>query len=671
MNAKDRGRLPEAIRRRPRVKRVIREVTEPGLVHPALIPGIGVEKTGRKFATNWAVFAIAGVAVLGVIIWAIIAPDSISIAGDSSLAWTIDKFGWLFGVLAVAIAIFMLVVGYGKTGGIRLGADDEKPEFATMSWVAMMFSAGMGIGLLFYGPYEPLTYFVDLPSGFDAAEGSADAMRAALAQTTLHWGPIAWAFYALVGGAIAYSAYRRGRAPLISAIFEPIFGARTDGWIGAIIDIFAIIVTLFGTAISLGIGALQIGRGFEVVSGVGPVGNGFLIATMAILTAAFIVSAVSGVKRGIRMLSNLNMMLAGLLAVFIFVVGPTIFLLNFLPASVIEFFKDLGTMLVRNPNQGPEMAEFMASWTTYYWAWWVSWTPFVGLFIAKISRGRTLREFVTVVIVVPSVVCFTWFGIFGGTSMWMESQGRDISGSGSPEDMLFAVLNNLPLGMITSVVAMISIIVFFVTSADSASIVMGSMSQKGKPNPTRWVTILWGVLLGLVATSLLLAGGENALGGLQSIMVVSALPFAFVVIGIMVSWAKELRLDPYMLREKYARAAIAQGVRMGISDYGDDFVFGSSEVVSDDGAGAWLDTDDPALTDWYIAAAGGDTRAIDADDVRRTLDPGRIQPKGPPRPDHIASGDESMHAARAARIRRAQQELDAALESAPEEYLED
>src|SRR5690625_4499398 len=209
MNSRGRIRDSDALKRRPRVRRVIREVTEPGLVHPALIPGIGVEKTGRKFATNWTVFAVAGVAIAAVVIWAIVAPDSISVTGDQSLSWVIDKFGWLFGVLAVAITIFMLVVGYGRTGGIRLGADEEKPEFATMSWVAMMFSAGMGIGLLFYGPYEPLTYFLDLPSGFAATDGSADAMRAALAQTTLHWGPIAWAFYALVGGAIAYSEIGR------------------------------------------------------------------------------------------------------------------------------------------------------------------------------------------------------------------------------------------------------------------------------------------------------------------------------------------------------------------------------------------------------------------------------------------------------------------------------
>lgn len=671
MNPKNRNRVPEVIRRRPRVKRVIREVTEPGLVHPALIPGIGVEKTGIKFATNWPVFAIAGFAVLAVIVWAIVAPDSISVAGDNSLGWAIEKFGWLFSVLAVSITTFMLVVGYGRTGGIRLGSDDEKPEFATMSWIAMMFSAGMGIGLLFYGPFEPLTYFNDLPSGFTAEAGSPDAMRQALAQTTLHWGPIPWAFYGLVGGAIAYSAYRRGRAPLISSIFEPIFGSRTDGWIGAMIDIFAIIVTLFGTAISLGIGTLQIGRGFEVVSGIGPVGNGFLIGTMAVLTAAFIVSAVSGIKRGIRMLSNVNMIIAGVLAVFIFIVGPTIFLLNFIPAALIEFFSELGTMLVRNPNQGPETAEFMANWTTYYWAWWISWTPFVGLFIAKISRGRTLREFVTVVIIVPSLVCFTWFAIFGGTSMWLEANGKNITGSGEPESILFSLFSNLPLGTILSVVAMLSIIIFFVTSADSASVVMGSMSQKGKPNPTRWVTIFWGVLLGLAAASLLLAGGEDALSGLQSIMVVSALPFAIVVIGIMVAWAKELRFDPYMLRQKYARAAIAQGVRMGIADYGDDFVFGSSEVVADDGAGAWLDSEDPALTEWYVEAVGGEPKTVDADDVTRTLEPGRIQPKGPDRPDHVASGDQALRAARSARIRRAEAELEAALESDIEDYQED
>ncbi|MGX1694755.1 BCCT family transporter [Microbacterium keratanolyticum] len=629
-------------RRSNAAKRLLEEVTKPGLVHPALIPGIGVERTGKIFPMNWGVFAIAAALALGVIVWAFIDPDGVSTVGAASLSWTTEYFGWLFGALAVVVIVFMLIIGYGRTGGIRLGADDEEPEFSTVSWVAMLFSAGIGIGLLFYGPFEPLTYFLNPPHGFDDAPGSADAMHSALAQTTLHWGPIAWAFYALVGGAIAYSAYRRGRAPLISAIFTPIFGERTNGPIGWVIDVFAIVVTLFGTAISLGIGALQIGRGVEVVTGIGEVGNVFLIATMSILTALFVLSAVSGLKRGIRALSNINMVLAGVLALFVFIAGPTMLLLNFLPAAAMDFFNELGTMLVRNPIHGEETAEFMQAWTTYYWAWWVSWSPFVGMFIAKISRGRTLREFVTVVIIVPSAVCFTWFAIFGGTSMWMESEGMGISDSGSPEAMLFTMLGNLPFGVITSIVALVAIVIFFVTSADSASIVMASMSQRGRPEPATWVTIVWGVMLGLIAVSLLLAGGQDALSGLQSLMVVSALPFAFVLIGMMFAWVQDLRTDPYVLRQKFARAAIAQGVRRGIEEHGDDFVFEAQATKEGEGAGAFLDTEDPALTEWYVEAVTGQIDVITADDVDRTLEPGRIQPKGPERPDHTASGDAAL-----------------------------
>ncbi|PKQ36005.1 MAG: choline transporter [Actinobacteria bacterium HGW-Actinobacteria-11] len=621
---------------KPSPKKILKEVT-----HPALIPGIGVEDTPRVFNTNWIVFGVAGVLVLAVVIWGFLAPESISAAGAASLGWVTDNFGWLFSLLAVVTIAFMFVVGYGRTGGVRLGADDESPEFSTVSWIAMLFSAGMGIGLLFWGPAEPLTYFMDPPPGFTAAEGSSDAMLDALAQSILHWGPMAWAFYALVGGAIAYAAYRRGRAPLISAIFRPIFGERTDGWIGAVIDVFAIIVTLFGTGVTLGMGALQIASGVEVVTGIGPLGNTGLIVIITVLTAAFVVSAVSGIKRGIRALSNINMVIAAVIGLFIFIAGPTLFLLNMIPASVSAFFGELWIMLTRNPAQSEDAAAFMSSWTNYYWAWWISWTPFVGMFIAKISRGRTLREFVTVVIVVPSIVCVVWFGIMGGTTMLFESEGRGLAEAGSPEAILFAVLGELPFGVVLSVLAMISIILFFVTSADSAAIVMGSMSQRGKPEPSTWVTITWGLLLGAAALALLLAGGQTALSGLQSIMVVSALPFAVIVIGIMIAWAKELRTDPYMLRHRYARAAIAQGVRRGIAEHGDDFVFGATEVAADEGAGAGIDTDDPALTEWYETATG-QIPVVSAEDVTRTLEPGRIQPRGPGNPAHTASGDASL-----------------------------
>lgn len=634
-------------------KAILKEVT-----HPALIPGIGVEDTPRQFNTNWAVFGIAGLLVFGVVAWGFLAPESIREAGAVSLGWVMDHFGWVFSLLAMVTIGFMFVLGYSRTGGIRLGSDDESPEFSTVSWIAMLFSAGMGIGLLFWGPAEPLAYFTDVPPGFTSAPGSREAMLDALAQSILHWGPMAWAFYALVGGAIAYAAYRRGRAPLISAIFQPIFGERTEGWIGAVIDVFAIIVTLFGTGVTLGMGALQIASGVEVVSGVGPLGNAGLIVIITILTVAFVVSAVSGIKRGIRALSNINMVIAAVIMVFVFIAGPTLFLLNMVPASVSAFFGELWTMLMRNPGQGEDAAAFMSSWTNYYWAWWISWTPFVGMFIAKISRGRTLREFVTVVIVVPSVVCIIWFGVMGGTTMLLESEGKRIGEAGSPEATLFAMLGELPFGVVLSVLAMVSIVLFFVTSADSAAIVMGSMSQRGKPEPSAWVTITWGVLLGAAALALLLVGGSTALSGLQSIMVVSALPFALVIIGIMIAWAKELRTDPYMLRHRYARAAIAQGVRRGIAEHGDDFVFGATEVASDEGAGAGIDTDDPALTEWYETATG-QMSIITPEDVARTLEPGHIQHKGPEDPAHTASGDASLTAGegwRGARRRKAQED---------------
>lgn len=616
--------------------------TPPPVPHPGLIPGIGVEQTGMRFPTNWVVLLVALSLTVAVIAWAFIAPDSLADVGALSLAWVTENFSWLFGSLAIAVMLFMLVVGYGRTGGIRLGADDETPEFSTPSWISMLFAAGLGIGLLFYGPLEPLTYFLTPPPGLAEAPGSADAVLPALAQTILHWGPIAWAFYALVGGAIAYSAYRRGRAPLISALFEPVFPGSSHRVLGRVIDIFAIIVTLFGTAVSLGIGALQIESGFRMVTGLGPLGNTFLVGAISVLTALFIASAVSGVKRGIRRLSNLNMILTGSLGLFVLILGPTVFLLNFIPSSLVEFFGQLPLMLSRNPNQGAPTAEFLGTWTTYYWAWWVSWTPFVGMFIAKISRGRTLREFVTTVVLVPSAIVVAWFVVYGGTAIYMALNGVDLQTGDSGEEVLFQLLQRLPLGMLTSVIAMIAVVVFFVTAADSASIVMASMSQAGRPEPSRWVTIMWGLLLSLIAISLLLAGGRGTLSGLQSLMVVSALPFAFVVIGIMIAWAKDLRTDPYIIRRKYARAAIAQGVRRGIDEYGDDFVFGASEVPADEGAGAGFDSTDPLLTEWYMDAKTGPIDHVTAEDVQRTLEPGRIQPRGPERPGNTASGDASL-----------------------------
>ena len=569
--------------------------------HPALLPGLGVERTRSNFRTNWGVFAFAAVLVAVVIAWGAAAPESLGAASSAGLAWVSGSFGWMFGLLTAAVFGFMMWLGFGRYRNIRLGQDNEKPEFSAVSWVAMLFSAGVGIGLLFFGPYEPMTYFLDLPPAYENLDpGSDPAMHAAIVQTLFHWGPMAWAYYALVGGAVAYAAYRKGRTPLISSLLEPIFGERTKGWLGAVVDSFAIIVTLFGVAVSLGIGALQIGRGLEIVTGAGPLGNGAIIGIITVLSVAFILSAVSGVKRGIRALSNINMVVAGLLGVFVFVVGPTAFLLNLFQGTLMTFVGDAFRLMAQTAATSPDAQSFMDSWTTYYWAWWVSWTPFVGLFIARISRGRTLREFVTTVIVTPSVVCLVWFTILGGTSMWMEQASGALSSAESPQDMLFALLHQLPAGTFTSIVAMISIVIFFVTSADSGSMVMASLSQRGNPNPSTWVTVVWGVALAAIAGVLLVGGGSVALNGLQSLVIITALPFAVVVMLVMVAWAKDLARDPLTLRRRYAREAIVQGVRTGIEEHGDDFVVGVVRTEgADKGAGAWLDSEDPALTEWY------------------------------------------------------------------------
>ncbi|MCM0641248.1 BCCT family transporter [Cellulomonas wangsupingiae] len=589
---------------RARATQILKEVTSPqtvGSPHPALLPGIGVEQTHPRFGLDKLVFAVAAGLIAGIIVWGVVSPSGLAAFAGAGFAFVTEDFGWFFGVLTVAVFGFMMWIGFGRHRAVRLGQDDEAPEFSTVSWVAMLFSAGIGIGLLFYGPLEPMSFFLSPPPVFadSVAPGSEQAMHVALAQTLFHWGPVAWAFYALIGGAVAYAAYRKGRTPLMSALLEPIFGQRTHGALGKVVDIFAIVVTLFGTAVSLGIGALQIGRGVELVAGIGPMGNAAVVGIIAVLSIAFILSAVSGLKRGIRALSNINMAVAGLLGLFILVAGPTVLLLNLIPGALMTFVGELPAMMGQSAASAPGAQDFMSAWSTYYWAWWVSWTPFVGMFIAKISRGRTLREFVTAVIVVPSAVCLVWFTVVGGTTMWLEQTGAGISEADSGQDMLFLLLRELPFGAVTCVLAIVSIVIFFVTSADSASIVMASLSEQGNPEPRRWTTVLWGVALAAIAAVLLVGGGQIALTGLQSLMMVAALPFAFVIILVMAAWAKDLARDPLTLRRRYAREALEQGVRAGIEEHGDDFVVGVVPTEPDEGAGAWLDTDDPVLTDWY------------------------------------------------------------------------
>lgn len=568
-------------------------------IHPALIPGIDVENTDADFKTNKPVFAIALAAAIAVLVWAIVAPENLSTVGSDMRSWVVAHFGWMFTLVMIGALVFLLVVGLGPTGEIRLGADNSEPEFSTSSWISMLFAAGLGIGLIFYGPLEPLSHFMAPPPYTDAAANSTEAVLPAMTAAMLHQATLPWAVYALVGGSLAYAAYRRGRLPLISSLFEPVITDSNHRLLGRVIDVFAVLVTLFGTATSLGIGALQIRTGTSILTGKPLEGNGAVVVIISVLSVVFVFSAMSGVKRGIRILSNINMGLVVGLALFVLIVGPTFFLLDLVPSSLLQFFDSFMTMMTANPSQGEVEAEYVEAWTMLYWAWWISWSPFVGMFIAKISKGRTLRQFVTVVLLVPSGLSILWYVVFGGTTMWMNLNGKAIEVIDSGENVMFDLMDRLPLSWLTSTIVLIAIIVFFNTAADSATNVMGSMSQNGKPVPSTPVTIIWGAALGLISLFLLLAGGQDALSGLQAIMVSCSLPFAIILIGVMWAWAQDLRDDPLMLRRKYAYAAIDKGVRRGIDEHDGNFIFGAQQVPESQGAGAAIDDADPSLHEWF------------------------------------------------------------------------
>ncbi|WP_297008055.1 BCCT family transporter [uncultured Corynebacterium sp.] len=575
-------------------------------VHPALVPGISVEDTNTKFPTRVGVFATALVVAMCFIVWAAVAPDNIADVGSTMQSWVVRNLGWLYGGITLGCIIFMLVIAYRPTGRIRLGPDDVEPEFSTLTWISMLFAAGLGIGLIFYGPMEPLQHFLHAPPATDAESGTMDAVLPGMSQAVLHQASFPWGIYALVGGALAYTTYRRGRVPLISAVFEPIFPDGSNRVLGKIIDVAAVLVTLFGTATSLGIGALQIRTGTSILTGEPLEGNGFVVVIMAVLTVIFIISAVSGIKRGIALLSNINMGLVITLGVFVLITGPTLFLLDLMPATILNLADNFMAMFQVSASQGEVAEEFLTSWTTLFWAWWISWSPFVGMFIAKISKGRTIREFATVVVLVPSAISTAWFVIFGGSAIKMNLEGLGVTIKESGENVMFDIMGNLPLTGLTSIVVIIAVVIFFVTAADSATVVMGSMSQSGRPEPSKPVTIIWGAALGLIAIFLLLAGGQDALSGLQSIMVACSLPFALIIIGMMVSWWKDLANDPETIRRRYARSALYKGIAKGIDEHGDDFVVGVDAVPAEEGAGAGFDSEDPALTDWYKDATSED-----------------------------------------------------------------
>jgi len=541
-----------------------------------------------KTVFGWSFGIIVLIVVLGMVFTKTVG----TIAGDV-LTWLINSFGWLFVLSASAFVVFALVLAFGRYGRIPLSRDGEEPEFSTRSWVAMMFSAGMGIGLMFYGVYEPVSHLADPAPFTEAAPGSQDAARSAMAYTLFHWGLHPWAMYAVVGLALAYSTFRMGRGNLMSSPFQALFGKdriETKGW-GKVIDVIAIITTKFGSATSLGLGALQIAAGIELLR-TGKFnehpGAALPIIVILVLTVGIVLSAASGVSRGIKWLSNTNMVVAFALVVFVFVAGPTIFMLNLLPTSIGAYLTDLVPMSFHSGTFGGH--DWLASWTIFYWAWWISWTPFVGTFIARISKGRTIREFVLGVMLVPTAVSALWFVVFGGAGIKLQLGGLNIAGAGDAAAGFFAMLQHYPFFVGTAIVVMFLTAIFFVSGADAGALVLATLSSRGRTEPWDPLVTLWAVLTGVVAIMLLLVGGLSAL---QTFTIIAASPFVLVLIGLCVSLYVDLRRDP-------ARARRAGPMRVQWAGSSPSYSRFHEEAVSgDNGNGRG-----PERTDGEVVATG-------------------------------------------------------------------
>lgn len=499
--------------------------------------GVRLGRGGVAPAVFWP--ALAVIVVVAAV--AILAPEATATVFGGIQDWIVASLGWYYVLLVGSFVAFVLFVGFSRLGTVKLGRDDEEPEFGLLSWFSMLFAAGMGIGLVFYGVGEPLIYATVAPKpGWEGSQ--ADLAGLAMAQVFVHWGLHPWAIYAVIGLALAYAIHRRGRPVSIRWALEPILGDRVKGWAGDLIDILAIFGTVFGIATSLGLGVQQISAGMQAIGIVDEADLSLLVILIVVITFLATLSVVSGIGAGIKWLSNINLSLAGVLMISMLLLGPTLFLLENLVESLGVY---LGNVLQMTFDIGAFRGEaghaWFADWTIFYWGWWIAWAPFVGVFIARISRGRTVREFIAGVLLVPSLVGFVWFSVLGGSGLHRQLFGQgDLveDGAVAVEGALFRLLADLPLGGVFSVMAIILVAIFFITSSDSGSLVVDMLASGGHPNPPTWSRVLWSAVEGTVAIALLVAGG---LGSLQAASLATALPFSVILLLMCIATLRGLR----------------------------------------------------------------------------------------------------------------------------------
>ena len=489
------------------------------------------------------VFLISGLSIVAFVFYALALPEQSSALFTWLRPALTSNFDWFFLGAADIFVLFCLFLIVSPWGKVRLGGADAAPDYTYIGWFAMLFAAGMGIELMFYGVSEPLSHFATSLGGvaseggartdwapLGAAEGDqAAAARLGMAATIFHWGLHPWAIYAIVALALALFSFNKGLPLTIRSAFYPIFGEAVWGWVGHIIDTLAVFATLFGLATSLGFGATQANAGLNELFGL-PVGTTSQVVLITVITAVALISVVRGLDGGVKILSEINMGLAALLLLFVLLVGPTLAILTGFADSLLAYVQFLPAL--SNPV-GREDVNFSQGWTAFYWAWWISWSPFVGMFIARVSRGRTVREFVICVLLIPSLVCVLWMSVFGGTAIQQVIQDGYTAVTDAPLELkLFKMLDALPLAGITSFIGIVLVIVFFVTSSDSGSLVIDTITAGGKvdaPIPQR---VFWCIFEGAVAIVLLLGGG---LGALQAMVISTGLPFTIVL--LLMCWA--------------------------------------------------------------------------------------------------------------------------------------
>ena len=496
------------------------------------------------------VFVTSSIAIVVFIVGALVFREGATLIFGNTRTWLTTNLDWLFMITTNFVVLFCLFLALSPLGKVRLGGKDAEPEYSYLTWVAMLFAAGVGIGLLFFGVLEPVTYFQSPPLGlanldqvYDTeiaynAENTPDmddantqvAGALGVAVTTFHWGLHGWAVYGIVGLTLAFFAYNRGLPLAIRSAFYPLFGERVWGWPGHVIDTFAIFAGLFGLATSLGLGVQQVSAGLNYLFDI-PATNATMVLLIVVITSIALVSVLTGIDVGIRRLSEFNIMLALLLLLTVIVLGPTSYIFRSMFAGLGEY---VAKIVPLSNWIGREDTGFLHGWTTFYWAWWIAWAPFVGTFIARISKGRTVREFMVCVLLMPTLLCVMWFGAFGGTAIhqFLDSGYTGVTETVEaykPALVLFKMFDQLPLASLLSCIGMLLTIVFFVTSSDSGSLIIDTIAAGGKTDAPVPQRVFWCTVEGLVAIALLLGGG---LKSLQAATLATGLPFSFAVLGM-------------------------------------------------------------------------------------------------------------------------------------------